>query len=129
MMKFFDEFKKFAFKGNLVDLAVGIVIGTAFAKMVESIVNNIINPIIGVFTFGQSLEHRNIKIFTAIFPVGNLLSSIIEFFLIAFILFIFVKFINQILSRKEKEKVDLNPTELQILIEIRDLLIKQNVKI
>jgi len=115
------EFKDFAMKGNVVDLAVGVIIGGAFGKIVSSLVADIIMPILalllGVFKI-SNLAYKSIH-------YGIFLQSVVDFFIIAFSIFLFVKFINRF-KRKEKEENALVAEKTDhiedLLIEIRDLL-------
>lgn len=122
------EFKAFAFKGNVIDLAVGVIIGLAFGKIVTSIVNDLIMPIFGVISGGVNVAGLEYPFGAAIIKYGAFLQSVIDFFIIAFSIFLFVKLINK-LKRKEEEKPAKapEPTKDQLLLEeIRDLLMKNN---
>ena len=142
MKKFFDEFKKFAMRGNVIDLAVGVVIGGAFGKITTSIVNDIIMPIIGVLTGGLNFSDWKIILKQAVLDAegavvnpeiaitfGNTIAVIINFILIAFAVFCLVKGINA-LHRKKEEAPAAPPAppepsaEEKLLTEIRDLLKK-----
>lgn len=131
-MSFIQEFKTFAVKGNVVDLAVGVVIGGAFGKIVTSIVSDIIMPPVGVLVGG--INFKDLKIIlshnadgsaAATLAYGNFLQTIIEFVIIAFAVFLMVKALNK-LKKKEEEKSALPPpvSEVALLTEIRDLLKK-----
>lgn len=126
-MGFVKEFKAFAFKGNVVDLAVGVIIGAAFSAIVKSFVDDIITPLL----LNPALEKANVKNIAELswsgVKYGNFLSSIISFLIVAFVLFMMIKGINR-LSRKEEEVVvPAGPTEDQkLLMEIRDLLKSKN---
>jgi large conductance mechanosensitive channel len=116
------EFKEFAMKGNVIDLAVGVLIGTAFNKIVSSLVNDLIMPIfalvIGKGSFND-LAYRDIH-------YGRFIQSIVDFLIIGFSLFLVVKALNKIRSirenHEEKEKETTISTEERLLTEIRDLL-------
>ena len=142
MKKFFDEFKKFAMRGNVIDLAVGVVIGGAFGKITTSIVNDIIMPIIGVLTGGLNFNDWKIILKQAVLDAegavvnpevaitfGNTIAVIIDFIIIAFAVFCLVKGINA-LHRKKEEAPAAPPAppepsaEEKLLTEIRDLLKK-----
>ena len=101
MKKFINEFKTFALKGNMVDMAVGVVIGTAFSGLVTSLTDNLINPILNVVTGGASYHWQDIAGFISAF-----LSALINFFIMAFVLFCIVKALNKLkhLGNKNKEK-------------------------
>ncbi|MBW7674028.1 large conductance mechanosensitive channel protein MscL [Chryseobacterium chendengshani] len=126
-MGFVKEFKAFAFKGNVVDLAVGVIIGAAFSAIVKSFVDDIITPLL----LNPALEKANVKNIAELswngVKYGNFLSSIISFLIVAFVLFMMIKGINR-LSRKEEEiPAPAGPTEDQkLLMEIRDLLKSKN---
>ncbi len=119
------EFKKFIARGNVLDLAVGVIVGGAFSSIVTSLVNNIFTPIIGLILGGidfssLSLTFRDTKIM-----YGAFIQSVIDFLIVAFCLFIVVKFVNKITSKKEqkkKEEVKVKSAELTTLEEIRDLI-------
>lgn len=117
----FKEFKEFAFKGNVLDLAVAVVMGAAFNKIVTSLVTYIIMPLIGLL-FGTVDFAENWSIFGI--KYGLFIQSIIDFLIVAFALFLFVKVANTMIK---KEEVEEEPEENTILLtEIRDLLQKQN---
>jgi large conductance mechanosensitive channel len=99
------EFKEFAFKGDVVDLAIGIVIGAAFSGIVKSFVDNLINPIIGVIMGGRkALDGLAVSIGAVKFTYGAFLSAVINFLIVAFILFLVVKAVNRF--RKQEEATD-----------------------
>lgn len=120
-----NEFKKFALKGNVLDLAVGVIIGGAFGKIVTSLVNDIIMPIVGLITFGEDFSKLSYKAV----KYGAFLQSVVDFFITAFAIFLFIKLITSFRKKKEEEKVipQLDAKE-ELLMEIRDLL-KENKKI
>ncbi|KTD65755.1 large-conductance mechanosensitive channel protein MscL [Legionella spiritensis] len=120
-MGIISEFKQFAIRGNVVDLAVAVVIGTAFGKIVSSLVDGIIMPAIGLLLGGINITDKSIKIGHAVVKWGEFLQSIIDFIIIAFAIFLAVKFIN-ILQRKKEEKPESPSRQEAILMEIRDLL-------
>jgi large conductance mechanosensitive channel len=131
MKKFFNEFKKFAVKGNVIDLAIGIIIGGAFGKIVSSLVNDIIMPLISLIIGKVDLANLSIKVVgkTGTSPgtyikVGMFLQTIIDFTLVALTIFIIIKVMNRF-NKKEEEKAAAGPTNQEILLmEIRDLLKK-----
>lgn len=127
------EFKEFAIKGNVVDLAVGVVIGGAFGKIVTSMVNDIIMPIIGALTGGINFSYLKFVIKGAHGDVpavslnyGNFIQNIIDFLIVSFSIFLFIKLINKLKKEKRAEiteEVPLKPSEEVLLLqEIRDLL-------
>ncbi|MBC2850385.1 large-conductance mechanosensitive channel protein MscL [Cetobacterium sp. 8H] len=130
---FFKEFKEFAVKGNAIDLAVGVIIGGAFGKIVSSIVNDVIMPIIGIFIGGINFSSLKFVIKPASPGVtelsikyGNFIQSVVDFTIIAFCIFIFVKMINKMRKKDETPPAPLAPTKEEILLtEIRDLLSKK----
>ncbi|WP_048601592.1 large conductance mechanosensitive channel protein MscL [Rubeoparvulum massiliense] len=118
------EFKAFAVKGNMLDLAIGVIIGAAFGKIVSSLVNDIIMPIIGLMLGGIDLTALSIPLGDADLMYGAFLQTLIDFFIIAFSIFLFIKFLNKF-KKKEEEKAPEAPTPTKeeiLLTEIRDLL-------
>lgn len=122
------EFKEFAMKGNIIDLAIGVVIGGAFGKIVSSLVENIITPIIGIITGGINLTDSLIfGIGDAQIKLGVFIQSIIDFIIIAFSIFIALRVLTK-LNRKKKEELAEVPSapevdaKEELLMEIRDLL-------
>lgn len=125
------EFKEFISKGNVVDLAVGVIIGGAFGKIVSSLVNDILMPIIGVIIGGVDFSNLNITVGGAKIAYGMFIQNVIDFLIIAFCVFIFVKIVNKLsnLAKKEEEQKQekITETELSVLKEIREEL-KKNSK-
>lgn len=133
--KFINEFKTFILRGNVMDLAVGVLIGTAFQGLVTSLTNNIISPILGAFTkldFNQFvLEIGNLKL-----TYGAFLTDVINFVIMAFIIFLIVKFMNKLadLGKKKEEAKEEKKDEVKksneekLLEEIRDLLKEKKKK-
>jgi large conductance mechanosensitive channel len=124
------EFKEFAMRGNVVDLAVGVIIGGAFGKIVSSLVNDIIMPLIGLLLGGIDFSGLSLKFGDAVVKYGMFIQKVIDFLIIAFSLFLFVKALNKLYRRikKEEEVKDTAPTltkEEELLMEIRDLLKQQ----
>jgi len=123
------EFKKFALRGNVMDLAIGVIIGAAFGKIVSSLVTDLMMPLIGILTGGVNLNDREYAVGDAIFKYGTFIQTVIDFFIVAFAIFLFVKGINKF-KRKEEEKPAEPPApskEELLLTEIRDLLKQQQV--
>ena len=124
------DFKEFAIKGNIVDLAVAVVIGGAFGKIVTSLVENIIMPIIGLLTGGIDLTQNFVYgSGDAQIKLGEFLQSVIDFFIIAFSIFLALRLITK-LSRKKEQTIVEEPappidTKEELLKEIRDLLKKE----
>ena len=129
MRSFLDEFKKFILRGNVVDLAVGIVIGTAFGKIVDSLVKDVFMPLVGVMTGGLDVSSMKIHLYgEAHLAWGAFLQAVINFVVIGFCMFLVVKGVNAlhkyVLKGDAAQVVEPTPTE-KLLTEIRDLL-KQN---
>lgn len=143
MKKLLNEFKEFAMRGNVLDMAVGVVIGTAFGKITTSLVNDVFMPLIGLIIGGIDLGQLNIvlkpetvnaageTVAAVTLGIGTFLSTIIDFILVAFVIFLMVKAINQFhkLSKKKEEEPapaeEPKPTSEELLTEIRDLLKEQ----
>jgi len=119
------EFKKFISRGNVVDLAVGVVVGGAFSKIVTSLVDNIIMPLVGIIIGGIDFTKLSFTIFDVKVQYGIFLQNVVDFLIIAFCIFIVVKLINKITNKEEKKPT--KPNQEVILEEIRDLL-KENKK-
>lgn len=124
MRSFLDEFKKFAMRGNVIDLAVGIVIGAAFQKIVTSLVDNIIMPSFGILLGGTDFSGLLIKVGESEITYGVFVQSIVDFIIIAFAIFVAVKLMNEMQKKEnekpEKEKVAEPTEEVKLLREIRD---------
>ena len=134
------EFREFALKGNMVDLAIGVIIGGAFGGLVHSIVNDIIMPIIGLITGGIDFSNMFIQLAGAPQPTltaardagatiayGNFITLLINFLIIAWVLFLVVKAMNRMKKKEEAkpEPTPETPRDEVLLTEIRDLLAKQ----
>ena len=121
-----NEFKAFIARGNVVDLAVGVVIGGAFGKIVTSLVNDIIMPLIGVLLGGLNFSALSIKVGSASVTYGNFIQNIIDFLIIAASIFLFVKLINKISRRQDSDTKDTKKEDEQLVVlrEIRDQLKK-----
>ena len=145
MKKFLNEFKDFAMRGNVIDMAIGVVIGGAFGKITTSLVDNIIMPLIGLLTGGIDLTKWDIVLKPAVtemvdgvlkettpavmLGIGTLLSVIINFIIIAFVIFLLIKGMNRLHRKKEDEPAveqPAAPTSEELLTEIRDLLKERN---
>ena len=123
---FLAEFKKFAFKGNVLDMAVGVIIGGAFGKIVTSLVADIIAPAIGLLLGGVDFKTLAWQVGEASITYGNFIQNVIDFIIIAFSIFLFIKLIGSF-SRKKVEEVKEEPKkadDILLLEEIRDLLKK-----
>jgi len=125
------EFKEFALRGNVLDLAVGVIIGAAFGKIVTSLVNDIIMPLIGLLLAGIDFKDLSFTVGDATVLYGSFIQTIVDFLIVAFSIFLFIRFFNRF-KRKEEEKVEeevaVLSKEEEILTEIRDLLKAQAVK-
>lgn len=123
MMK---EFKAFAMKGNVMDLAVGVIIGAAFGKIVGSLVDNILMPIVGILLQGVNFAALTIKVGDAEIKYGLFIGAIIDFIIIALVLFMIIKAMNNLKKKEEAAPAaPAGPTmDQQLLAEIRDLLKK-----
>ena len=143
-MSFIKEFKEFAIKGNVMDMAVGVIIGGAFGKIVSSLVNDVIMPIVGLFIGGVDFKGLKYIFSTGVKEIKNeagevivpevaevtlnygaFIQNVFDFFIIALCIFMMVKGIN-LLKKEEKveEEVEKTPTQEELLVEIRDLLKK-----
>ncbi|WP_073024624.1 large conductance mechanosensitive channel protein MscL [Lutispora thermophila] len=119
-----QEFKKFALRGNVLDLAIGVIIGGAFGEIVNSLVNDMLMPIIGLLLGGIDFSSLQITINDATIRYGAFIQSVVDFLIITFSIFIFIRAINR-LKKKQEEKpaAPLEPTKEEILLtEIRDIL-------
>jgi large conductance mechanosensitive channel len=122
------EFKEFAMRGNVIDLAIGVVIGGAFGKIVTSLVNDLIMPVVSILTSGVNFTDMTWEAGNVTFAYGNFIQSVVDFLIIAFAIFIAIRLINKTLRREEaKPPADEppKPTEQELLAEIRDLLKNQ----
>ena len=141
MKKFLSEFKEFAMKGNVVDMAVGVIIGAAFGKIVTSLVNDVIMPVIGVLTGGVNFSDKKWIIQQAVadgetivtpevaVTWGAFVQTVIDFIIIAFCIFVAIKFMNKLKRAPEpapapEPEAPAAPTQEELLTEIRDLLKK-----
>jgi large conductance mechanosensitive channel len=127
MGKLLNEFKDFAMRGNVIDMATGVIIGAAFGKIVSSLVNDILMPIIGMIIGGLDFKDLAFTIGSAKITYGMFIQNIIDFLIIAFCVFIFIKLFNK-LSKKKKDEPAAPPSpsaEEKLLAEIRDLMKEQ----
>ena len=126
MKSIIGEFKEFALRGNVMDMAVGVVIGAAFSDIINSLVSDIIMPVIGLFTGNYNFSDLAVRLSedNAI-TYGAFIEAVLSFVLIAIVLFLIIKFFNKLRKEeKEKEEEEPEPTEVELLTEIRDLLKK-----
>ncbi len=137
------EFRDFAMKGSVVDLAIGVIIGAAFGKIVDSLVNDIIMPVIGAIAGGLDFSNYFLPLAKgvsavslaearrqgAVFAWGNFLTIIVNFLIVAVVLFLVIRAINVVQRSvvREQEKVPVRPRQEVLLEEIRDLLAKRQV--
>ena len=128
MKEIVEEFKKFINRGNVVDLAVGVIVGGAFSKLVTGLVNYIIMPVVGLILGGVNFSGLSITFRNTRIMYGAFLQNVFDFFLISFCLFVVVKFMNKFNRKKEEKKVETpkKSDEVVLLEEIRDLLKKEN---
>jgi large conductance mechanosensitive channel len=115
------EFKAFAMKGNVVDLAVAVVIGAAFGKIVSSLVANLITPLVGMFMGGVDFSSLSYAVGDAVFGYGAFIQSVFDFVVVAFVIFMIVKAMSKAQGPAE-EAAPAGPTEVELLTEIRDAM-------
>lgn len=120
------EFKEFVSRGNVLNLAVGVIIGGAFTSIVKALVNYLINPLIGLFVGGIDFSDWSFKVAGATFKFGSFINAVINFLIIAFVVFIIVKTVNKFVPKKaeEEESTDEVDNSEIYLKEIRDALVK-----
>jgi large conductance mechanosensitive channel len=134
MSKFFSEFKEFALKGNVVDMAVGVIIGAAFGKIVTSLVEDIIMPPIGYLTGGTDFSKLVIPLNeNATLNYGSFIQTVIDFLIVAFCIFCAIKGMNKLKRAKEEPAPEepaapAAPSQEELLTQIRDILAKQSEK-
>ncbi len=130
-----QEFKEFISRGNVIDMAVGVIMGTAFKEIITSIVDNILMPLIGLLMGGKKFEALSIVYKDATIQYGMFIQNVVDFLIIAACLFFMIKMINFLThlrkkkeeEEKQEEAKDPEPTEeAKLLMEIRDLLKKEN---
>ena len=136
-MGFLQEFKNFAIKGNMIDMAVGIVIGTAFNNVISTIVKKIVMPPLSLLTDGVNLSNKKYVLRTATNSVeeiavgyGELIEVLVDFFIIAFTIFLVIKIINRFKKKSEDphDKTVETPKNIQLLSNIEKLMEEQNKK-
>lgn len=128
VMKIVSEFKEFIARGNVIDLAVGVVIGSAFTEVVTSVTKNFLNPIVdGVSQLIGFQSGLVLKLGTFSFGLGEIMNAIIQFLITAYCVFIIVKITNRFFKKQEKKKEEPAPKSEEVILleEIRDLLKKQ----
>ena len=128
-MKIAKEFKEFIMRGNVMDLAIGVVIGGAFKAIIDSLVADVIMPLIGMITGKIDIASLSVTVGDAELKYGNFIQQIINFLIIAFVIFMVVKAINtahEKLAKKKEEEDEDKPSTEDLLTEIRDLLKDKN---
>ena len=119
-----SDFKEFISRGNVVDMAVGVIIGGAFGKIVSSLVNDVLMPFVGILLGGIDFSKLSLTIGNAKILYGSFIQTVIDFLIIAFCIFIIVKLFERFRKKEEVSSVDEKSSEVLILEEIRDLLKK-----
>lgn len=140
-LSFLKEFRDFAMRGNVLDMAIGVVIGTAFGKIVSSLVSDVIMPCVGVLVGNVDFKHLAIKLLdktedhdAIVLTYGNFLQTVFDFVIIAFAIFMAMKFLNRLKQslinedKDEEKKSEAQAPDVQLLTEIRDILKAQNQK-
>ena len=126
MKKFLEEFKAFAMRGNVMDLAVGVIVGGAFSSITNSLINDIIMPIVGIFVSEASFADLSFQVGGAVITYGNFIQAVLNFLILAFVVFCMVKAVNRVARKKTAEAPPPPPPgpsqEEKLLTEIRDLL-------
>ena len=139
-MKIIKEFKEFAIKGNMFDMAIGIIIGTAFSKIVASLVDDVVMPLLGIVIGNVNFKELSLVLREEIIqngvitqeamqlPYGNFFQASIDFLIIALSIFAVIKIINRLRTKSEDETnpAETTPKNIELLAEIRDLLKEQN---
>jgi large conductance mechanosensitive channel len=137
-MSIFSEFREFALKGNVVDLAVGVIIGAAFGTIVSSLVDDLIMPLIGAVTGGLDFSNYFLPLSStvtaatldaareqgAVFAYGKFITAVLKFAIVAWVLFMIIKAVNTMKRKQEAAPVAETPVDIKLLTEIRDLLKK-----
>ena len=124
---FFGEFKEFIARGNVMDMAVGVIIGGAFSAITTSLINDIIMPLLGIFTSSISFADLAVEVGGAVITYGNFVQAVLNFLIMAFVVFCMVKAMNSFHKKKEEAPAAPAPepepsAEEKLLTEIRDLL-------
>lgn len=125
MKKFLQEFKEFAIRGNVMDLAVGVIVGGAFSAITTSLINDILMPVIGIFVSEASFADLTLHVGGAEITYGNFIQAVLNFIIMAFIVFCLIKAVNRVSKKKEEAPPPAPPqpsNEEKLLAEIRDLL-------
>lgn len=117
-----EDFKKFISRGNVVDMAVGVIIGGAFGKIVTSLVNDILMPLIGIVLGGLDFSNLSIKVMDATISYGSFIQTIVDFLIVAICIFSMIKFFERFKKKEETNEVPKKSEEVVLLEEIRDIL-------
>ncbi len=120
--KTLHEFKQFIARGNVVDLAVGVIIGSAFGKIVTSIVNDILMPLVGIIIGGLNFSNLTIQVGEATIKYGTFIENVIDFLIVSACIFFLIKIINKFSKKEEQDENNTKDEKTIILEEIRDLL-------
>jgi large conductance mechanosensitive channel len=120
----FKEFKEFAFKGNLIEIAVGLVLALAFVAVVTALVDGVIMPIVAAIFGKPNFDDITFTIGDGVVRIGTFITALVNFLIIAWVLFLIVKAANRLMPKKDEE---VGPTEIELLTEIRDSLRTRNV--
>ena len=125
-MGFVKEFKEFAMRGNVMDMAVGVIIGGAFGKIVSSLVDDVLMPAIGMLTGNVDFTGLALKIGegegAAVLKYGTFIQNVVDFLIVAFCIFLMIKAMNKLMPKKEEPEAPAGPTQEELLTDIRDLL-------
>lgn len=118
------EFKKFISRGNVLDMAIGVIIGGSFGKIVTSVVNDLLMPLIGIVLGGLNFSALSLKIGSAVILYGSFIQNVVDFLIVAVCVFIIMKLFNKLTHKEKKKEVEeeSKSAEIQLLEEIRDLL-------
>ncbi len=114
------EFKEFISRGNVIDLAIAVILGAAFTAIISSFVDDLLMPLIGIFIGGVDFSTLSITVGGAVLAYGKFIMAVIYFLIVAFVLFLIIRVVN-----KSKQDQDEGPTEIELLTEIRDALKKK----
>lgn len=120
----FKEFRDFLNRGNVIDLAVAVILGTAFTAIVRSLVDDIIMPLIGVLMGGINFTDLSVQVEDAVILYGNFIQAVVNFLIVAFVIFLMIRYYNRLQRRQEEAPAPppAPPEEVLLLREIRDLL-------
>ena len=127
-MGLIKEFKEFAMKGNVMDMAIGVIIGAAFGKIVSSLVDDVLMPLVGMIVGKVDFTTLSVKVGEAELFYGKFIQNIVDFLIVAFCIFMVLKGINKMQRKKEEApapEAPKGPTQEELLAEIRDLLKKK----